>query len=78
MKSNKCVCVIANYKCPFSYQEEDAVWVLQEGKAQIRLVEKGLENDSLVIIERGLSNGDNILSDPNLIGLKEGKRIDNK
>jgi len=38
-------------------------------------VKKGLENDSQVIVEQGLSDGDVILQDPNLTNLKEGKRI---
>jgi HlyD family secretion protein len=59
----------------FPYQQGDAVWVLQEGKAKIQSVKKGLDNDSQVIIEQGLSNGDIILQDPNLTNLKAGKRI---
>jgi|SRR5680860_900663 len=59
----------------FPYQEGEAVWMMQEGKAKIQSVKKGLENDSQVIIEQGLSDGDIILQDPNLTGLKEGKRL---
>jgi RND family efflux transporter, MFP subunit len=59
----------------FSWQQEDAVWVVQQGKAKIQPVKKGLENDSEVIIEEGLSAGDIILQDTNLTKLTEGKRI---
>ena len=59
----------------FPYQQGDAVWMLQQGKAKIQPVEKGLENDSQVIVEQGLSEGDVILQDPNLTNLKEGKSI---
>ena len=59
----------------FPYQEGSAVWVIEQGKAKIQPVEKGLENDSQVIIEEGLSEGGSILQDPNLTKLKEGKRI---
>ncbi|MGI6120154.1 MAG: efflux RND transporter periplasmic adaptor subunit [Desulfosporosinus sp.] len=59
----------------FSYKEEDAVWVVQEGKAKIRPVKKGLENDSDVIIEQGLTDGDIVILNTNLTKLKEGKRI---
>ncbi|SDG70622.1 efflux RND transporter periplasmic adaptor subunit [Desulfosporosinus hippei] len=59
----------------FPYQEGDAVWIVQEGKAKIQPVKKGLENDSQVTIEEGLSEGDQVLQDPNLKELKEGKRL---
>lgn len=59
----------------FPFQEGDAVWMIREGKAKIQLVKKGLENDSQVIIEEGLTDGDLILQDPNLTELKEGKRL---
>ncbi len=59
----------------FSYQNGDAVWIVQQGKAKIQAVKKGLENDSEAIIEEGLSEGDKIILDPNLKDLKEGKRI---
>lgn len=59
----------------FPYQEGDAVWMILEGKAKIQSVKKGLENDSQVIIEQGLSKDDIILQDPNLKELKEGKRL---
>ncbi|MHB8126078.1 MAG: efflux RND transporter periplasmic adaptor subunit [Desulfitobacteriaceae bacterium] len=59
----------------FSYQQGDAVWVIQQGKAKIQPVQKGLENNSEVIIEQGLSDGDIILQDTSLTNLKEGKRI---
>lgn len=59
----------------FPYQQGDAVWVLQQGKAKIQPVKKGLENNSDVIIEQGLSDGDVIILDTNLTNLKEGKRV---
>ena len=59
----------------FPYQEGDAVWIIREGKATIQPVKKGLENDSQVIIEEGLTVGDLVLHDPNLKELKEGKRL---
>lgn len=59
----------------FPYQEGEAVWLVQEGKAKIQPVKKGMENDSQVIIEEGLTAGDQVLQDPNLKELKEGKRL---
>lgn len=59
----------------FPYQQGEAVWVVENGVAKIRPLKKGLENDSDVIIEQGLSEGDVILLDTNLTNLKEGKRV---
>lgn len=59
----------------FPYQEGDAVWMLREGKAKIQPVKKGLENDSQITIEQGLSKDDVILQDPNIKELKEGKPL---
>ncbi|WP_348983081.1 HlyD family efflux transporter periplasmic adaptor subunit, partial [Desulfosporosinus sp. I2] len=59
----------------FPYQEGDAVWMIREGKAKIQPVKKGLENDSQITIEQGLSKDDIILQDPNLKELKEGKPL---
>jgi Multidrug resistance efflux pump len=59
----------------FPYQQGDAVWVLQQGIAKLQPVKTGLDNNSDVIIEQGLSNGDTILVDPNVPNLQEGKRV---
>ena len=59
----------------FPYQQGEAVWLVQQGMAKIQPVKTGLENDSDVIIEQGLSKGDVILLDTNLTNLKEGKRV---
>ncbi|HWQ88484.1 MAG TPA: HlyD family efflux transporter periplasmic adaptor subunit [Desulfitobacteriaceae bacterium] len=59
----------------FSWQDGEAVWSVQQGRAKIQPVKKGLENDSQVIIEEGLAEGDTVIQDPNLTGLKEGISI---
>ena len=59
----------------FPYQGGDAVWLVQDGRALIQPVKKGLENDSQVIIEEGLNAGDQIIRYPNIDGLKDGKRV---
>lgn len=59
----------------FSYKDGYAVWMIEGGKAKIQSVIKGVENDSEVIIEKGLAEGEVILQDPNLQGLKEGKAV---
>lgn len=59
----------------FPYQQGYAVWVVKNGRAQVRPVQKGLENDHDMIIEQGVSDGDTILLDIDLKGLQEGKRV---
>jgi len=59
----------------FPYQEGDGVWVLDGGKAKVRSVKKGFENDKEATITEGLKSGETILLNPQLAGLKEGARI---
>lgn len=59
----------------FSYQGQDAVWVVSEGKAAIQLVKKGFENERDVVIEDGLQKGDLVILNPQLKGISEGKKI---
>jgi len=59
----------------FPYQDGDAVWVVIEDKAEIRPIKKGFETDKYVAISEGLSEGDYIILNPKLAGLKEGKTI---
>lgn len=59
----------------FPYQDGDALWVVEEGKARLKRVKCGFENDREVVIEDGLESGDLVILNPQLEGLKEGKRI---
>lgn len=59
----------------FPYQGGQAVWGVREGKAKIQPIVKGMENDSQVIIREGLADGDQVLLNTDLKGLKEGKAI---
>lgn len=59
----------------FPYQDGDALWVVKGGKAAIRPVRKGFENEKNVAISEGLQEGDLIILNPKLEGLKEGKKI---
>lgn len=59
----------------FPYEDGQALWVIRDGKASLQPVSKGLENDKETIIEKGLQDGDQVLLDTELKGLKEGKRI---
>ncbi|MEW5919851.1 MAG: efflux RND transporter periplasmic adaptor subunit [Bacillota bacterium] len=59
----------------FTDNGTDALWVVQQGRAEIRQVKKGLETDEKVVIEEGLHSGDQIIRNPRLAGLAEGKRV---
>lgn len=59
----------------FPYNDGQALWVVEGGKAQIRPVVKGFENDRKVAITEGLQKGELVILNPKLEGLKEGKKI---
>ncbi|WP_148867347.1 efflux RND transporter periplasmic adaptor subunit [Thermosediminibacter litoriperuensis] len=59
----------------FPYENGDAVWVVESGRAKVRPVKTGFENDSHVVIETGLKKGDLVILNPQLPGLKEGRVI---
>lgn len=59
----------------FQENGEDALWVVEDGKAKLRKVKKGLETDEEVVIEEGLNPGDQVIRNPRLAGLAEGKGI---
>ncbi|HHY73774.1 MAG TPA: efflux RND transporter periplasmic adaptor subunit [Bacillus bacterium] len=53
----------------------DAVWVVKNGKAVIQEVKTGMETDEVVVIEKGLKAGDKVIKNPQLEGIKEGKKV---
>lgn len=59
----------------FTSENTEALWVVRQGKAHIQTVEKGLENARYVVIENGLEEGDQVIANPQLAGLKPGVRI---
>ena len=59
----------------FPYGEGDALWVVRNGKAEIQTVKTGFENDREVVIAEGLQERDLVVLNPQLEGLKEGKKI---
>ncbi|HHW02129.1 MAG TPA: efflux RND transporter periplasmic adaptor subunit [Thermoanaerobacterales bacterium] len=63
--------------CLFPYENGDALWIVKDGRAQIRKVTKGMETDELVVIEQGLKPGDIVIKNPQLEGLEQGKRVIN-
>jgi len=59
----------------FPYRDGEAVWLVQNNKARVQPVKKGFENDRDAAIIEGLQAGDFVLLNPQLEGLKEGKKI---
>ncbi|HWQ72236.1 MAG TPA: efflux RND transporter periplasmic adaptor subunit [Desulfitobacteriaceae bacterium] len=59
----------------FSYNSEDVVWIIENGKAKVQKIKKDFENDSDVVITEGLKEGDRIILNPQTAGLKEGVKI---
>jgi len=59
----------------FPFEGGEALWVVRNGKAQVQPVKKGFENDREVAIVKGLEEGDYVILNPQLEGLKEGKRV---
>lgn len=61
--------------CLFPVDNEDAVFVVKDGKAVIQKVEKGIETNDVVVIEKGLKAGDQVIKNPQEEGLEVGKKI---
>ena len=59
----------------FTYEGGTAVWVVRRGKAEIQQVEKGLETDDEVAVISGLAEGDMVIRNTRLEGIKVGARI---
>ena len=59
----------------FTYEGESAIWVAEQGRAVIRRVEKGLETDDETVITSGLTEGDLVIRNIRMEGLKAGVRI---
>lgn len=60
----------------FPYEDGDALWVVKGGKAVLQKVEKGMETDELVVIEKGIKAGDKVIKNPLLEGLEAGKAVE--
>jgi HlyD family secretion protein len=58
----------------FDYQGKTQVFVVENGRAVLREVEKGLESDNFVEIKAGLKDGELVLSKPDN-NIKEGIKI---
>ncbi|RQD72889.1 MAG: efflux RND transporter periplasmic adaptor subunit, partial [Candidatus Syntrophonatronum acetioxidans] len=59
----------------FTYEGEDALFVVERGRAQVRQVTKGPETRLEVVITAGLEEGDQIILDPQREGIDEGVAV---
>jgi HlyD family secretion protein len=59
----------------FPYKNGNALWVVENQRAKVQPVETGFENDTHIVILKGLKIGALVILDPQLSGLKEGKNI---
>ncbi len=56
----------------FTDNGQDYVWKIGQGKATLTKVGTGVEGDDLIEITKGLTEGDQVLTNPHLTGLQEG------
>lgn len=59
----------------FEKDGKDMVWVIENGAAAFRQIEKGVETREGYAVNSGLSSGEVVITDANTDGLKEGKRV---
>ncbi|MGC5325948.1 efflux RND transporter periplasmic adaptor subunit [Brevibacillus sp. SYSU BS000544] len=62
----------------FPMEDEDAVWVVREGKAYVQKVLKGYETADEVAVDGGLVPGELVINDPQVKGLADGKAVEAK
>jgi len=58
----------------FDYKGKSSVFVVENGKARLRIVEKGIENDDFIEIKEGLKEGDLVIAEPDN-SIKEGSGV---
>ena len=71
LKEMKDVITIPKSAMFHSKDGKDAVFVVKNGKAVIQEVAVAYESNSKYVIEEGLEEGDEVIKDPNIEGLKE-------
>jgi len=59
----------------FQSDGEDCVFVVRDGRAELRPVLLGMETREGYIVSEGLSEGESVVTDCNLQGLSDGKRV---
>ena len=59
----------------FTYEGEDALFVVENGRARVRTVARGLETRYEVVISEGLSEGELVILNPRAEGIDDGARV---
>lgn len=59
----------------FPFGDGVALWVVREGKALIQPVQTGFDNGKSLVVDEGIGEGDLVILNPQLKGLKEGKKV---
>ena len=59
----------------FKENDMDMLWIVRNGKAQKNQVQKGMELRTEFVIDAGLNQGDIVIDDSNVQGLKDGVRV---
>lgn len=59
----------------FPWKDGDAVFVVRKGRVDVQPVITGLETADVVVVKKGLQAGDQIIKNPQLEGLQDGKRV---
>lgn len=59
----------------FDYEGNTCLFVVKDGRAEVRRVKKGIEGDGMIEITEGLAEGETILAEPDN-RIKEGIRIE--
>ena len=75
LKEMKDVITIPKSAIFHSKDGKDAVFVVKNGKAVIQEVTVAYESNSKYVIEEGLTEGDEVIKDPNMEGLKENVAV---
>ncbi len=58
----------------FAYQGEDHVFVVEDGKAKLRRIEKGIESDERIEVLQGLTEGEVVILSPDE-AIEEGTKV---
>lgn len=66
--------LLVNKKALFEHQGQDAVFAVENGKAILKVVEKGIENEDQIEIISGLSEGNTVILSPDE-ALSEGQAV---
>ncbi len=66
--------LLVDEKAVFTYQGKDCVFIVEDGIAKLRNIEKGLESDQKIEVLSGLREGEKVILSPNE-EIKEGSRI---